>query len=108
MSRRPACHAPHRGTSGSLLLMMLVAVSVVTLLALALGGWIRAQAAALEANRYRREVRNGTRQAALRWLAEHDGPHALAVGRAHVNAWARHMREQDAPRMAPTTPGASP
>lgn len=39
----------------------------------------------------------------LRWLAEHDGPHALAVGRAHVNAWARHMREQDAPRMAPTT-----
>jgi type II secretory pathway component PulK len=71
MIRRPACHAPRRGTSGSLLLMMLVAVSVVTLLALALGGWIRAQAAALEANRYRREVRNGTRQAALRWLAEH-------------------------------------
>ncbi len=71
MSRRPVCCAPRCGTSGSLLLMMLVAVSVVTLLALALGGWIRAQAAALEANRYRREVRDGTRQAALRWLAEH-------------------------------------
>lgn len=71
MSRQPVCCVPHRGTSGSLLLLMLVAVSVVTLLALALGGWIRAQAAALEANRYRREVRDGTRQAALRWLAEH-------------------------------------
>ena len=70
MSRRPAYRVPHRDTSGSMLLLMLVTVSVVSLLALALGGWIRAQAAALEANRYRREVRDGTRQAALRWLAE--------------------------------------
>ena len=69
MSRRPVSRVPHRDTSGSMLLLMLVTVSVVSLLALALGGWIRAQAVALEANRYRREVREGTRQAALRWLA---------------------------------------
>lgn len=74
MSRRPVSRVPHRDTSGSMLLLMLVTVSVVSLLALALGGWIRAQAVALEANRYRREVREGTRQAALRWLAGHVVP----------------------------------
>lgn len=39
----------------------------------------------------------------VQWLTEHNGPHPLAVGRAHVNAWARDMREQAEPVLAPTT-----
>ena len=70
MNRIRAFPAPCRGRDGSLLLIALVAVSVVTLLALALGAWIRAQGTALESNRYRRDIRDGTRQAALLWLAE--------------------------------------
>lgn len=79
MNRIRAFPAPCRGRDGSLLLIALVAVSVVTLLALALGAWIRAQGSALESNRYRREIRDGTRQAALLWLAERILP--------DTNAW---------------------
>ena len=59
-----------RYRSGSLLIVALMAVSVVTLLALALGTWMTAQARALEADRYRREVRGGAATAAQLCLAE--------------------------------------
>lgn len=93
MIRRPALLAPSRGNRGSMLLMMLVAVSVVTMLALALGAWIRAQDAALEAGRYRREVRDGSRQAALRWLAERVLPDTNGWD-AVAEAWAAEPWER--------------
>jgi type II secretory pathway component PulK len=54
---------------GGLLIVALVAVAVVTMLALALGAWVRSQGALLEANRYRRDVRRETFNAATLCVA---------------------------------------
>lgn len=59
-----------RRNEGSLLLVTLISVSVVTLLVLALGGWIRAQGALLEGGRQRRAVRAAAYRAAVMCLAE--------------------------------------
>ncbi len=56
--------------TGSLLIVALVAVAVVAMLAVALAAWLRVQATGLEANRYRRQVRRGTLNAAALCLAE--------------------------------------
>ena len=59
-----------RRDEGSLLLVTLISVSVVTLLALALGGWMRAQGTLLEGGRQRRAARAATYRAAVMCLAE--------------------------------------
>lgn len=54
---------------GGILVVALVAVAVVTMLALALGAWVRGQSALLENNRYRREVRREALNAATLCVA---------------------------------------
>ncbi len=59
-----------RNRDGSLLIVVLVAVSVVTMLALALGSWIRTRVALADERAYQREVRLGCRNAAFRFFEE--------------------------------------
>ena len=63
-----------RGTgsrSGSLIIVVLVAVSVVTMLALSLASRLRAETAASDENRYRRETRQACRNAVILFAAQH-------------------------------------
>ncbi len=55
--------------AGGMLIVALVTVAVVTMLALALGAWVRAQSSLLEASRYRRDVRRETLNAAILCVA---------------------------------------
>jgi type II secretory pathway component PulK len=84
---------PLRRDAGSLLIIALVAVSVVTLLVLSLGSWVAAQSTVLADNRFRREVRLGARNAAVLCLAERVAPdtnHWDAAG----EPWAREPWER--------------